>query len=64
MYRVAGSKMAFAAFMANVLKGVVPLALMSCFTDNSIVLAVTALGSFLGHKYEASGMIVGKHARF
>lgn len=51
VYRVAGPKMAFAAFMADLLKGVVPLALMSCFTDNSIVLAVTALGSFLGHRY-------------
>lgn len=53
VYRVFGPKMAFATFMADLLKGVVPLALMSCFTDNSLVLALTALGSLLGHRYSA-----------
>ena len=49
--RYGGKTLAALTLLGDVLKGVVPVAVARAFTDEPLVLALTAFGAFMGHLY-------------
>ena len=51
VYRTVGAKTAAAVLLGDMLKGIVPLILLSHLTGDPVCVAWTALGALLGHNY-------------
>lgn len=51
VFRTVGSKTAAAVLVGDMLKGILALFIMSKFTEDPSVIAITALGALLGHNY-------------
>ena len=51
VFRTVGPKTAAAVLAGDMLKGILALYIISRFTDDPAVVAVTALGALLGHNY-------------
>ncbi len=49
--RYGGKTLAALTLLGDVLKGVVPVVIARAFTDEPLVLALTALGAFIGHLF-------------
>jgi glycerol-3-phosphate acyltransferase PlsY len=49
--RCGGKRAAIFTLIGDTLKGVIPVVIARCLTDDSSVLAMTALAAFLGHLY-------------
>jgi glycerol-3-phosphate acyltransferase PlsY len=49
--RYGGKRAAIFTLIGDTLKGVIPVVIARCLTDDSSVLAMTALAAFLGHLY-------------
>ena len=51
VFRTVGSKTALAVLVGDMLKGILSLYIISKFSANPVIVAVTALGALLGHNY-------------
>lgn len=51
VFRTAGPKTAAAVLIGDMLKGILALYIISKFTTDPVIVAITALGALLGHNY-------------